>query len=113
MSTHDPLTSDAGPCLASLAAPVRVHGLLEHAPHIANQLATSCNDATSTALLLEQLLLDEGMQSLPPVIASDLLRLYEHHVRCRTLDAPNTTWELPASGLQALQSIAASRRSPT
>jgi len=107
----DALTIEAGAWLASLADPVRVHGLVEHAPDIANQLAASWNDAPSTALLLEQLLLDEGTQSLPPAIAGALLHLYEYHVRSRAVDAPNTTWELPASGLQDLHPTAASRRS--
>jgi hypothetical protein len=107
----DSLSSEAGAWLASLSAPVRVHGLAEHAPDIANQLAASWSDVPSTALLLEQLLLDEDVQSLPPTIAGELLRLYEYHVRCRATDAPNTTWELPASGLQDLQPITASRRS--
>jgi len=107
----DSLTSEAGAWLASLSAPVRVRGLAEHAPDIANQLAASWNEIPSTALLLEQLLLDEGVQSLPPVIASELLRRYEYQVHCRATDAPNTTWELPASGLQDLQPIAISRGS--
>jgi len=89
------LTREAGAWLKSLATPVRVHDLVEQAPDIANQLAASWNNAPSTTLLLEQLPLDEGMDSMPPVVASELLRLYEYHVRCRTVDAPNTTWELP------------------
>jgi len=96
------LTHEAGAWLASLSAPVRVHALVEHAPDIANQLAASWNDIRSTGLLLEQLLVDDGVQSLPPMIAGDLLRLYEYHMRCRCADAPNTTWELPVSGLQNL-----------
>jgi len=107
----DSLTSKAGAWLASLSAPVRVHGLVEHAPDIANRLAASLNDVPSTVLLLEQLLIDDGVESLPPMIASELLRLYEYHARCRAADAPNTTWELPASGLQDLHPTAASRRS--
>jgi hypothetical protein len=51
---------------------------------------------------------DDDVQSLPPVIAGELLHLYEHHMRCRAADAPNTTWELPVSGLQDLQPTAAS-----
>ncbi|WP_372526703.1 hypothetical protein [Piscinibacter sp.] len=108
-SETDTLTGEAGAWLASLPAPVRVHCLVEHAPEIANQLAASWNNIPSTALLLEQLLVDGHARSLSPVIASDLLRLYEYHVRCRATDAPNTTWELPASGLQDLPPATACR----
>ncbi len=105
----DALSSEVGAWLASLPAPVRVHWLVEHAPEIANQLAAAWNDIPTTALLLEQLLVDGHARSLSPVIASELLRLYEYHVRCRATDAPNTTWELPASGLQDLPPATACR----
>lgn len=110
----DSLTREAQAWLASLPAPVRAHGLVAHAPAIANQLAASWNDVASTALLLEQLFVDGGVRSLPPMIASELLGLYEYHVCCRVTDTPNTTWELPVSGLQHhIHSTAASRRSPS
>ena len=104
------LSGEAVAWLASLPAPVRAHGLAECAPDIANRLAAVWNDIPSTALLLEQLLLDGGMRSLPPLITSELLCLYGYHGRCRTSDAPDTTWELPAYGLQGLQPTAALRR---
>ena len=107
----DSLTGEAGAWLASLPAPVRVHELVNHAPDIANQLAASWNDVPSTALLLKKLLADCGVQSLPPMVARELLRLHEYHVRCRTNDAPDTTWELPVFGLQNLQPTAVCRGS--
>ena len=105
------LTREAGAWLAALDAPARVHDLAKQAPDIANQLAASWNDASSTTALLEQLLLDEGMDALPPAITCELLRLYEYHVRCRVVEAPNTTWELPASGLQDLPPATVFQRS--
>ena len=105
------LTGEAGVWLASLPTPVRVHGVAAHAPDIANQLAAVWNDAPSTAALLEQLLVDCGMRSLSPMVASELLRLYEYHARYRTTDAPDTTWELPMPRLPGLQPTAALGRS--
>jgi len=92
--------------LASLSAPGCLHGLARHAPDIANQLAESWDDISATALLLEQLLVSDDVLSLSPIIASDLLKLYEYHVRCRLTDAPSTTWELPVSGLHDFQPTA-------
>jgi len=104
----EPLSSEARAWLASLSTPVPVQGLAQHAPDIANQPAASWNGNFSIALLLEQLLVSDDVKSLPPAITSELLRLYEYQVRRRATDAPNTTWELHASGLQDLQPIAAS-----
>lgn len=106
-----PLTREAEAWLASLPAPVRVHSLAALAPDLVNQLAAAWHDVSSTALLLEQWLLDRDVRSRPPIIASELLRLYVYDVRCRAADAPSTTWELPVSGLQDLSPIAASRGS--
>lgn len=106
----DSLACEAGAWLRSLSASGSVHGLAERAPDIAKQLAASWDDSPSTALLLEQLLVDDGVQSLPPMITSELLRLYEYHTRCRDADAPHTTGKLSVSGLQDLQPTAASHR---
>jgi hypothetical protein len=100
---RDPMTGKAAAWLASLPAPVQVHRLLEHAPDIADQLAASWSDVPTTTLLLGQLLIEGGPQSMSPMIASELLRLFEYQTRCRTTDAPDATWELPASGPQDLQ----------
>jgi len=94
----------SGALLGQLASILRA----QHAPDIANQPAASWNGNFSIVLLLEQLLVSDDVKSLPPAITSELLRLYEYQVRRRATDAPNTTWELHASGLQDLQPIAAS-----
>jgi hypothetical protein len=57
----------------------------------------------STAALLERLRIDAGLRSLSSRIVNELLRLDGYHERGRTIDPPDTTWELPASGLADLQ----------
>jgi len=57
----------------------------------------------STAALLKRLRIDTGLRSLSPMIVNELLRLDGYHERGRTIDPPDTTWELPASGLPDLQ----------
>jgi hypothetical protein len=91
----------------SFSTRVDIRGLAKHQPDIANQLDASWSDIALTAGLLEQLLVSDDVLSLPPTIASDLLRLYEYYVRHRPSDSPNTTWELPVSGFRDLQPVCA------
>ena len=60
--------------------------------------------------MLEDLLVGEDAAELPSAVAGELLRLYEFHARCRVNDAPDTTWELPVSRLDALATEAACGR---
>jgi hypothetical protein len=83
--------------MGRLPPPVRVHGVALQAPELANRIAATWDDVARTAALLEALLV-ESVRSLPIVVAAELLRLYEYHARCRTGEAPSTTWELPAFG---------------
>ena len=103
----DSLSNEAAACLASLSTLAPVHDHAQHARNIASQPAASWDGNFSIALRLDQLLVSDDVNSLPPAITSELLRLYEYQVRRRATDAPNTTWELHASGLHDLQPIAA------
>ena len=85
--------------LASLPVPLCTRSIARLAPGITNQLAAVWGDASATSLLLEQLLVGDDVSCLPSEVTSGLLRLYEFNARCRANEAPDTTWELPASGL--------------
>ena len=86
---------------AAIAAPPwDAESLMEHAPEIARQIAAAWGDVSTTAALLEQLLVDDDVRYLEPAVASDLLRLYEIHARRQTCEAGDTSWELPVSRLQ-------------
>src|SRR5882672_8759378 len=67
------------------------------------ELTVPRSDVPATTAVLEQLRFDNGLGSLSPIIVHELLRLDGYHARCRSFDAPETTWELPVSGLQDLQ----------
>lgn len=88
--------------LLSLAVPLCTRSTAQLAPGIANQIAAVWDDASSTGLLLEQLLVGDDVLSLPAEVTSGLLRLYEYNARCRTNEAPDTAWELPASRLRGM-----------
>ena len=88
--------------LASLPAPLCIHSLARLAPEIADEVAAAWDDVSATSNLLELLLVGEDAPNLPAEVTGELLRLYEYHARCRAGEAPDTTWELPASRLQSL-----------
>src|SRR5882672_342672 len=85
--------------LASLPVPLCTRSIAQLAPSIANKIAAVWNDASLTSLLMEQLLVNDDVPLLPSEVTSGLLRLYEYNARCRANEAPDTTWELPASRL--------------
>ena len=91
------LGSDAQAWLACLPVPLCTRSMAQLAPAITNQIAAVWDDASSTSLLLEQLLVGDDVLSLPSEVTGVLLRLYEYNARCRANEAPETTWELPAS----------------
>ena len=93
--------------LASLPVPLCTRGMAQLAPDITNQIAAVWDDASSTSLLLEQLLVSDDVPFLPSEVTNGLLRLYEYNARCRANEAPDTTWELPASRLRGLAPNAA------
>ncbi len=95
------LTPDAALWLASLPADVRIRALVGAAPGLANDLAAAWKDASATSTLLEEILLGEGCGAVPSPIVDELLRLHAYHMSRRTEDAPVTSWEMPAPGLEA------------
>lgn len=98
---HDrPLDVESEAWLATLPAPLCARGIAQHAPHFTRRIAAAWDDASSTGELLEELLVGDDVPLLPSEVASGLLRLYEYNARCRTHEAPDTTWELPASRLR-------------
>lgn len=88
--------------LASVPVSLCTRSMAQLAPGITNQIAAVWDDASSTGLLLEQLLVGDDVSRLPSEVTSGLLRLYEYNARCRANEAPDTTWELPASRLRCL-----------
>jgi len=89
------------------AQPWDAERLLRNAPDIARQIAAAWGDVSSTAALLEQLLVDDDVRHMEPAVASDLLRLYEIHARSTGADQSgekhepqDTSWELPVARLQ-------------
>lgn len=98
----DACPSESEAWLASLPMPLCTRGIAQVAPDIANRIAAAWSDVSLTSTLLEQLLIGDGVARLPPAVTSELLRLYEYNARCRINDAPDTTWELPASRHQGL-----------
>ena len=90
--------------LASLPVRLGTRSIVPIAPGITGQIAAAWSDASSTSLLLEQLLVGDAAPSLSFDVANGLLRLYEYNARCRANEAPDTTWELPASRLQCMAS---------
>lgn len=96
--------------LASLPVPLCTRSMAQLVPAITNQIAAVWGDASSTNLLLEQLLVSDDVSFLPSEVTSGLLRLYEYNARCRANEAPDTTWELPASRLRCLAPNAALQR---
>jgi hypothetical protein len=97
--------------LASLPVPLCTRSMAQLAPGVTNQIAAVWDDASSTSLLLEQLLVGDDVSCLPFEVTSGLLRLYEYNARCRANEAPDTTWELPASRLRGLAPNAALQES--
>jgi hypothetical protein len=93
--------------LASVSVPLCTRSMAQLAPGITNQIAAVWDDAPSTSVLLEQLLVSDDVSCLPFEVTSGLLRLYEYNARCRANVAPDTTWELPASRLRCLAPNAA------
>ena len=63
------------------AQPWDTERLMEQAPEIARKIAAAWGDVSSTAALLEQLLVDDDVRHMEPAVASDLLRLYEIYAR--------------------------------
>jgi hypothetical protein len=102
---------EAEPWLASVPVSLCTRSMVQLAPGISNQIAAVWEDASSTSELLEQLLLGHEAPALPSEVTSELLRLYEYNARCRANEAPDTTWELPASRLRCLAPTAAFQRS--
>ena len=97
--------------LASLPVSLRARSMVQLAPSITGRIAAVWNDASSTSLLLENLLVGDDAPSLSFDVASGLLRLYEYNARCRANEAPDTTWELPASRLRCMAPNTAVRMS--
>ena len=89
------------------AQPWDTERLMERAPDIARKIAAAWGDVSSTAALLEQLLVDDDVRHMEPAVASDLLRLYDIYARTSErndngahCEAQDTSWELPVSRLQ-------------
>jgi len=99
--------AEAQAWLASVPVSLCARSMAQLAPGIANQIAAVWKDATSTSHLLEQLLVGDDVPFFPSEVTSGLLRLYEYNARCRANEAPDTTWELPASRLRGLAPNAA------
>jgi hypothetical protein len=59
----------------------------------------------------QELLVSEHAASLPAAAASDLLRQFAQYVRSQLQAGPDTTWELPASGLPSESPIDTLQRS--
>ena len=67
-------------------------------PRIANKLAVCWDDPVLTELVMIDLLIDRrgGRQGFAPAIASELMRLRQHHERRELAPAADDPWALTA-----------------